>query len=103
MGVHTSTCEMADMLGRTCLTVNLLKMTRHGAASVSAELTGHLADCQLADWTSRGLENSQTSQLADWTSRGFADAAKRTKTKQAKSLVASVSCPVRDLSSTRVV
>jgi len=30
----------------------------------------------------------------NWTTRGLADAAKRTKTKQAKSPVASASCPV---------
>jgi len=54
--------------------------------------TGHLAD-----WSTRGLDNSHTSQLADWTTRGLADAAKRTKTKHAKSPVASASCPVRDV------
>jgi len=97
---------MADMLGWTCLTVNLLKMT--AAASVRAEVTGQLADMptrgldisrtgQLADWSPRGLVNSQTGQVADWTTRGLADAAKRTKTKHAKSPVASTSCPVRKL------
>jgi len=29
-----------------------------------------LADCQLVDWTTRGLANSWTRQLEDWTSRG---------------------------------
>jgi len=29
------------------------------------EVTGQLADCQLADWTTRGLDISQTGQLAD--------------------------------------
>ena len=29
-----------------------------------------LADCQLADWTTRGLVNSRTGQVADWTTRG---------------------------------
>ena len=52
---------------------------------------------QLADWTTRALDNSRTGQVADWTTRGLADAAKRTKTKHAKSLVASASCPVREL------
>jgi len=51
----------------------------------------------------RGLDISRTGQLADWTTRGLADTTKRTKTKHAKSPVASASCPVRDLSSTRVV
>jgi len=50
-------------------------------------VTGQLADCQLADWTTR----SWTGQLADWTTRGLADAAKRTKTKRSKSLVTSAS------------
>jgi len=50
------------------------------------------------------LRDRQTDrQVADWTTRGIADAAKRTKTKHGKSPVASASCPVRDLSSTRVV
>jgi len=56
----------------------------------------------LADWSTHGPDNSHTSQLMDWTTRGRADAAKRTKTKHAKSPVASASYPVRDLSSTRV-
>jgi len=30
-----------------------------------------LADCQLADWTSRGQVNLRTRQLAYWTSRGL--------------------------------
>ena len=46
-----------------------------------------LADCQLADWTTRGL----------------ADAAKKTKAKHAKSPVASESCLVRELTSPRDV
>ena len=54
------------------------------------------------DWSTHGLDNSRTSQLTDWTSRGLADAAKRTKTKHAKSPVAFASCPVRELSSPRV-
>ena len=55
----------------------------------------------MGNWSTRGLDNSRTSQLADWTTRGLADAAKRTKTKHAKSPVASASCPVRELSSNR--
>ena len=86
--------------------------------SVVKQLTGHLADsptrgfansricqladCQLTDWTSRGLVNSRSSQLADWTTRALADSAKRTKAEHAKSPVASASCPVRDLSRPRV-
>jgi len=44
-----------------------------------------------------------TGQVADWTTRGLADAAKRTKTKHAKSPVAFASCPVRELAYPRVV
>jgi len=29
-----------------------------------------LADCQLVDWMTRGLDNSHTGQVADWTARG---------------------------------
>jgi len=55
------------------------------------------------NWTTRGLVNSPTEHLADWTTRGLADAAKRTKTKHAKSPVASASRPVRELAYPRVV
>ena len=48
------------------------------------------------------IANSRTGQVADWTTRGLADAAKRTKTKHAKSPVASARCPVRESSSPRV-
>ena len=83
------------------------------------KVTGQLADTpthgldisrtgQLTDWSTRALDNSSTSQLAGWTSHGLdnsrsVDAAKRTKTKHSVSPVASASCPVRDLSGTRVV
>jgi len=45
-------------------------------------VTGQLADCQLADWTSRGLssrglDNSHTSQLTHWTSRGLENSQSR--------------------------
>jgi len=57
------------------------------------------------NWTTRGyansrIANSQTGHLADWSTRGLTNAAKRTKTKHAKSPVASASCPVHNLSST---
>ena len=32
---------------------------------VNGRVTGQLADCQLADWTTRGLDISRTGQLAD--------------------------------------
>ena len=44
---------------------NDLAMEFHYTTYVSRRLvTGQLADCQLADWTSRGLVNSWTRQLA---------------------------------------
>jgi len=57
---------------------------------------------QYGNWTTRRYANSRianslTGQVADWTTRGLADAAKRTKTKHAKSPVASARCPVREL------
>jgi len=33
-------------------------------------VTGRLADCQLADWSTRGLDNSRIGQVADWTTPG---------------------------------
>ena len=39
---------------------------------IAISRTGHLAD-----WSTRGLDNSRTSQLADWTTRGLANAAKK--------------------------
>jgi len=35
---------------------------------VIMQVTGQLADCQLVDWTTGGLDDSRTGQLADWTS-----------------------------------
>jgi len=67
------------------------------------KVTGQLADTPTPGLPTRRLDISRTGQLADWTTRGLADAAKRTKTKHANSPVASASCPVRDLSSMRVV
>jgi len=29
-----------------------------------------LADCQLTDWSTRGLDHSRTGQVTDWTTRG---------------------------------
>ena len=48
------------------------------------------------NWTTRGyansrIANSRTGQVADWTTRGLTDATKITKTKHAKSPVASAS------------
>ena len=49
------------------------------------------------------IANSRTGHFADWTTRGLADAAERTKSKHAKSPVASAICLVRDMSSPRVI
>jgi len=37
---------------------------------LAGKVTRQLADCQLADWTSNGLDNSRTGQVADWKTRG---------------------------------
>jgi len=55
-------------------------------------VTGQLADTPTHRLPTRGLDNSRSH-----------DAAERTKTKHAKSPVASASCPVREMSSSRVV
>jgi len=57
-------------------------------------VTGQLADTPTRGLPTRGLDISWTGQVADWTTRGLADATKKTKTKHAKSPVASASCPV---------
>ena len=58
-------------------------------------------DCQLADWTSRGLDNSRTGQVADSTTRGCQQ---RLCVLSFRFLVIreTASCPVRELSSPRV-
>jgi len=81
--------------------IQLLRHSRQTDTRLT--VTGQLADCQLADWSTRGLDNSRTGQVADWTTRGLADAAKRTKTKHSKSPVASASCLVLELTSPRDV
>ena len=70
--------------------------------------TGHLAD-----WSTRGLDNSRTRQLADWTSRGLDNSRSRRCRQKGKlstqsrrwhsRVVQSATCPVRELSSPRVV
>jgi len=60
--------------------INALKAKFHYTSWFEAgrrQIRSQLADCHLADWTSRGLDNSRTSQLVDWTSRGLTDAAKK--------------------------
>ena len=74
----------------------------NGWIDQDSRVTGQLADTPTRGLPTRGLDISRIGQLADWTTRGLADAAKRTKTKHAKSPVASASCPVRESSSPRV-
>ena len=84
-----------------------------GGWSLDNSRIRQLADCQLADWTSRGLDNSRTSQLADWTSRGLDNSRSRRCRQKGKlstqsrrwhpRVVQSATCPVRELSSPRVV
>jgi len=71
-----------------------------------------LADCQLADWTTRGLDISRTGQLADQTTRVL----DKSRTGQFVDAIGdfacivflfggiceTASCPVHDLSSPRV-
>jgi len=59
-------------------------------------VTGQLADCQLADWTTRGLDISRTGQLAD----AIGDFA--CLVFLFGGICETASCPVRDLSSRRV-
>ena len=70
--------------------------------------TGHLAD-----WSTRGLDNSRTIRLAHWTSRGLDNSRSRRCRQKGKlstqscrwhpRVVQSATCPVRELSSPRVV
>ena len=60
-------------------------------------VTGQLADTPTRGLPTRGLDISRTGQLA------VSQMLPKRKTKHAKSPMASASCPVRDLSSTRVV
>jgi len=70
---------------------------------------GQIVSTYSGNWTTRGYANSRTGHFADWTTRGLPDAAKRTKSKHAKSPMgitdfwarkvpippmASASCPV---------
>ena len=43
----------------------LLLRNRVVLCQVKSKVTGQLADCQLADWMTRGLDISRTGQLAD--------------------------------------
>jgi len=72
-----------------------------------------LADCQLADWTTRGLDISWTGQLADWTTRVL-DKSRTGQLADATGdfaclfflfggICETASCPVRELTSPRLV
>ena len=62
-----------------------------------------LADCQLVDWTSRGLVSSRTTQLADWTTRGCHRRLCLLSFCSFCGMCETASCPVRELTSARVV
>jgi len=73
-------------------------------------VTGQLADCQLADWTTHILDKSWTGQLEDVTGSStccYQVAKKRKLTTQSRRwhprVVQSVTCPVRELTSPRDV
>jgi len=57
--------------------------------------TGHLTDWtgQLAAWSTRGLDNSRTGQVADWTTRGCH---RRLCMLSFGSICETASCPVRE-------
>jgi len=59
-------------------------------------VTGQLADCQLADWTSRGLDNSRSRRCRQ---KGKLSTQSR---RWHPRVVQSATCPVRELSSPRV-
>jgi len=63
----------------------------------SIGVTGQLADTPTRGLPTRGLDKWRTGQLA------VSQIPPKRKTKLGKSPMASASCPVRDLSSTRVV
>ena len=60
--------------------------------------TGHLAD-----WSTRGLDKSHTGQVADWTTRGCHRRLSVLSFRSFGGIGETASCPVRDLSSTRIV
>ena len=75
-------------------------------------VTGQLADTPTRGLPTRGLDNSRTSQLADWTSRGL-DNLRSRRCRQKRKLstqsrrwhprvLQSATCPVHELSSPRV-
>ena len=67
-------------------------------SQIANSRTGHLAD-----WSTRGLDNSHTADKSRTGQLAVSQMSPKRKTKHAKSPMASASCPVRDLSSTRVV
>ena len=89
-------------------------------AGVLGQITGQLADTptrglptrglddsrtgHLADWSTRGLDNSRTGQVANWTTRGCH---RRLRVLSfpfwRPQVVQSTTCPVRELTSARVV
>jgi len=69
-------------IGNSMFILKVSDHSGHGSLVESQRLLDNsrirqLADCQLADWSTRGLDNSRTSQVADWTTRSLADAAKK--------------------------
>ena len=60
--------------------------------------TGHLAD-----WSTRGLDNSRTGQVADWTTHGCHRRFCVLSFRSFGGICETASCPVRELTSARVV
>jgi len=61
-----------------------------------------LVDCHLADWSTRGLDNSRTGQVADWTTCGCHRRLCVLSFRSFGGICETASCPVRDLTSPRV-
>jgi len=62
-----------------------------------------LVDCQLADWSTRILDNSCTGQVADWTTRGCHRRLSVLSFRSSGGICETASCSVRELTSEWVV
>jgi len=62
-----------------------------------------LADCQLVDWTTHGLDISRTGQLADWATRGCHQRLYVLSFRSFGGICETASCPVCEMTSARVV
>ena len=82
-----SLCSLAAAVNNSTSSVWLLDNSR----------IRQLADCQLADWTTRGLDISRTRQVADWTTRGCHWRLCVLSFRSFGDICETASCPVREL------